>query len=106
MSKITPSFLKLDGWLYEFKYNSAVDYEKIFNNISNDTKNDLLIVSDYYYYYLLLLLFFIFKIYTLINQLIITNNEKSAKYSILLYNLIYLLIIRVRCIIGVKTWIF
>ena len=52
MSKITPSFLKLDGWLYEFKYNSAVDYEKIFNNISNDTKNDLLIVSDYYYYYL------------------------------------------------------
>ena len=51
MNKITPSYLKLDGCLNEFKYNSVVNYEKIFNNISNDTKNDLLIVTDYYYNY-------------------------------------------------------
>jgi len=53
MSKIIPSYLCLTGSLNEFKYDSVVNYEQIFNNISDDVKNDLILVSNYYYSFLI-----------------------------------------------------
>lgn len=42
-------FIKFDGIIKEIDYNSLVDYEKIFNKLSTDIIEDLIIVTEYYY---------------------------------------------------------
>ena len=43
------TFTKFDGIIQEFNYKSVVNYEKIFNELSDDIKNNLVTVTEYYY---------------------------------------------------------
>ena len=47
--------IKHNGMLKDFKiYKTKVDYEKLFNNLSEETLTDLQILTDHYHYYILL----------------------------------------------------
>ena len=47
---MTYDFIKQDGILYEFKiYNSKLDFEPLFNELSEEVKNDILYLTELYY---------------------------------------------------------
>jgi len=47
---MTYDFIKQDGILYEFKiYNSKLDYEPLFNELSEEVKNDILYLTKLYF---------------------------------------------------------